>query len=385
MSPATVGLILQRIGPYHDARFEAAARVRPLSVIEFRTDDTVYAWAPVEKSSSYDRRRANAASLEHALSALSPEVLVCVGYSDPEVHRAMRWALRSGVPLVTCSDSTALDEPRRPLKEALKRQVVRCFSAGLAAGERATAYLGSLGLESSRVFRPWDVVDNDYFARAAAALRVGGPARDDLPEQFFLCVARFVAKKNLLTLVEAYARYAQSAGEHAWGLVFSGSGELEGQLREFAEQRGVAQRVRFTGFRQYGDLPALYARAQALVLPSVSDQWGLVVNEAMASGLPVLVSERCGCVPELVRENETGHVLDPTSAAQVAAVLERFARTDAAQRASMGRRAAQTVASFTPDAFAQGLWAAADHARSQPRRVGVSSRLAISALVALGS
>jgi glycosyltransferase involved in cell wall biosynthesis len=95
-----------------------------------------------------------------------------------------------------------------------------------------------------------------------------------------------------------------------------------------------------------------------LVLPSVSDQWGLVVNEAMAAGLPVLVSSRCGCAPDLVCEGGNGFAFDPENIEALAGRLAQVAGLDQARRAAMGRRSREMIKSFSPEAFAQGLEAA---------------------------
>ncbi len=318
-----------------------------------------------------------------ALETVRPDVVVCVGYSDPEVHRTVAWALRRGVPLVTCSDSTYDDEPRTRLKEALKRVVVSAFDSGLVAGIRSHEYLGTLGMDGDRRFSPWDVVDNEYFrlgAELARRTEAGSRARLGLPKRYFLCVARFVPKKNLGRLIEGYAEYARSHADAAWSLVLSGAGPDEGELRFRVAQAGLTSRVHFSGFLQYPDLPACYGLAEAFVLASDSDQWGLVVNEAMASGLPVIVSKRCGCAPDLVREGENGLVFDPDGASSLADALGRLAQMDPGRRAAMGVRSMQIIAGFSPEDFAVGLRAATECAVARRRRRGLLARTVVGAL-----
>jgi 1,2-diacylglycerol 3-alpha-glucosyltransferase len=359
-----VAFLVQRIGPYHHARLCAWAAARPgaIKVIEFRPADAVYAWTSVKESGGYLRRQTRSrAELCRALDELQPQAVVCVGYADPEIHQAMAWALRRRVPLVTCSDSTYDDEPRSWAKEALKRRIVAAFDAALVAGNRAHDYLERLGIGDDRRFQPWDVVDNGHFEHGSELSRNDGPAsreRLKLPPRYFLCVARFVPKKNLAGLVKAYARYARQAGHDAWSLVLSGTGPLEAELRAVVAAAGLDAQVYFPGFLQYPDLPACYGLAGALVLPSVSDQWGLVVNEAMAAGLPVLVSSRCGCAPDLVREDENGFAFDPENIEALAGRLTEVAGLGQARRAAMGQRSREIIAAYSPEAFARGLEAA---------------------------
>jgi glycosyltransferase involved in cell wall biosynthesis len=373
--------LVQRIGPYHHARLSAwaGARSGPTRVIEFRAGDTVYAWTPVDEGAEYERVQTRAeGEIARALDEFDPQVVVCVGYSDPEISRAMSWALRRKVPLVVCSDSTYDDEPRTAAREIVKRRLAAAFDAALVAGERAQDYLVSLGFKPQHLFRFWDVVDNLHFERGAAHARRHAAierARLRLPARYFLCVARFVPKKNLLRLLRAFARYVAGAGSEAWSLVLSGSGPEEAGLRAQVATAGLEAHVHFPGFLQYGDLPACYGLAEALVLPSETDQWGLVVNEAMAAGLPALVSSRCGCTPDLIREGKNGFVLDPRDEQAMAARLGQFAAMPESARVDMGRQSQEVIAPFSPAAFGAGLEGAIACALSRKRRTPWLTRL----------
>jgi 1,2-diacylglycerol 3-alpha-glucosyltransferase len=387
-STKSVAFLVQRMGPYHRARLRSLAADPSLSVhvLEFRADDPVYSWDPVDEAGGYDRLRVSSArELGRTLGKVRPDVVVCAGYSDAEIHRAAAWALRGGVPLVTCSDSNYNDEPRTWAKEALKRYLLSAFDAALVAGTRSHDYLETLGVGVDCRFWPWDVVDNAHFESGAdAARRAPGEAsaRLNLPEHYFLCVARFVPKKNLGGLVRAYARYVASAGESAWSLVLSGNGPLEDELRAQVAAAGLGSRVCFPGFLQYADLPACYGLAGALILPSESDQWGLVVNEAMAAGLPVLVSSHCGCAPDLVRDGENGFTFEPGEAAVLSGLLGRIAGMRPEGRSAMGARSREIVSGFTPEAFASGLKSAIGCALARRRGSGLVARAIVGALAA---
>jgi glycosyltransferase involved in cell wall biosynthesis len=366
--PESLVFLVQKIGPYHHARLNALAAAGEFRVtaLEFRVHDPVYAWQPVQAAGTYERRvAAGTRRLRSALEEIRPALVVCVGYADPEVQAAAAWALGRGLPLVTCSDSTFEDEPRSRLKEAFKRHLLRAFDAALVAGRRSRSYLASLGMADDRCFGPWDVVDNAHFDREAKRAR-GTPRAAGIPERYFLCVARFVGKKNLPGLMDSYAGYlrTQPAG---WDLVLSGSGPLEAELRERAASLGITSRVFFPGFLQYDALPAWYAHAGAFILPSTSDQWGLVVNEAMASGLPVLVSSRCGCAPDLVAEGRNGFTWDPADAAALTGLLERVSRLHPREREELGQRSQEMIAAFSPGSFARGLIAAIRRAQASRR------------------
>jgi glycosyltransferase involved in cell wall biosynthesis len=185
-----------------------------------------------------------------------------------------------------------------------------------------------------------------------------------LPEHYFLSCARFVEKKNLSTLVQAYAGYRDRAEAGRWPLVLVGDGPLRERLEEQVRTLGLTEHVHFPGFQQYEDLPAYYGRADAFILPSRYEQWGLVVNEAMAAGLPVLVSENCGCAPDLVAEGENGWTFAPDDPENLAQLMHRISGADV-DRTAMGRASRNRIRAWSPDTFAQNMTAAAETARQQ--------------------
>src|SRR5262249_43481894 len=146
-----------------------------------------------------------------------------------------------------------------------------------------------------------------------------------LPAHYFLACSRFTPKKNLAGLLEGYALYRQTAGKAAWSLVIAGEGELKNELLALRDRLRLGDKGQFAGHKSYHELPTYYGLASAFVHASTTEQWGLVVNEAMASGLPVLVSERCGCVGDLVQPGINGFLFDPSSPGAIAEAMEKIA------------------------------------------------------------
>jgi len=245
------------------------------------------------------------------------------------------------------------DRPRSWWTEWIKRQLVtRLFDGAFVGGERAQRYAESLGIPPGRIVRGYDVVDTPYFVRAAAEARAKAaqlrPALG-LPERYFLYVGRLSPEKNLPSLLRAYGAYRRVAPE-GWALLIVGSGPQESDLKQLAEELALPD-VHWPGFQQLDALPPFYALGSCLVLPSTSEPWGLVVNEAMAAGLPVIVSERCGCVPELVREGVNGFVFDPGDEAALTHTMIRVS-SDGCNVAEMGRASQQIISDYTPDTWA---------------------------------
>jgi len=323
MAPSLVGtdfriaIGYESFGPYHLARLNSVARRAPLLAIEFSRKSSIYGWQPTEtkdfhtETLSRDAMRARfsdiAAKLDKALSEFHPDVVFVPGWAAAEALAMLRWCRRAGVTAVVMSDSQEIDAPRVALKESLKGALLRQFDGAFVAGERHAAYLTKLGFHDRPVARGYDVVDNRHFAPSPMT---PPPSSREL----FLCCARLVAKKNLVVLLEAFRLFVDRVGTAAAPpLVIVGEGPMRAAIENERDRLGLKNVVKIPGFSEYAALPTFYQNARCFILPSSVEQWGLVVNEAMAAGCPVLVSERAGCVPELVRKGENGFTFDPTS------------------------------------------------------------------------
>lgn len=390
-----LAILFVRMGPYHLARLHALAAKVPgsLTVIECFRMDTTYAWKVEESSVPFrritllDRKddptstpQAIRAALAAELEAIRPACVAVAGWFSPMNIAAIAWCSRNRVPMIVMSESTHADSARSPFREFVKRRIVGLFSSALAGGQRHADYLENLGLHREQIFTPYDVVDNAHFASGADAARAAGPllrAKLDLPERFFLASGRFVPKKNFPLLLRAYAAYRNAHGAPGdWKLVLLGDGEGKAELLALRTKLGLGEHLQLPGFKQYDELPAYYGLAGAFVLPSTVEQWGLVANEALAAGLPLLASKRCGCTPDLVRVNENGFTFDPQDEKTLSDLLARIAGMDDPSRSRMAEASRAIVASFSPERFADGLCRARDCAlKAGPRRAGLIDRL----------
>jgi glycosyltransferase involved in cell wall biosynthesis len=375
-----VAIIFDNFGPYHLARLQAASFACDLLAIEVAGRSAVYAWdndptagkfkrtTLLEGDSASAPRGEIARRLEKALDEFRPAVVVVPGWASPAAWAAMRWCVRRGVAMIGMSESTAWDEPRAAWKEEVKRRLVRFFSAALAGGERHRDYLVQLGMAPDHIFPGYDAVDNLHFASGADAVRAKGTAARkalELPEHYFLASARFVDKKNLPGLLEAFAYYRSLCGGAAWSLVLLGDGALRSKLEQKCETLGLRDHVLLPGFRQYDELPAYYGLAGAFIHASTIEPWGLVVNEAAASGLPLLVSDRCGCAPELVHDGVNGFTFDPRNISELAEKMKQISAPEF-PRAAFGAASREIVAAWGPERFARGLSQAIEVALARP-------------------
>lgn len=317
------------------------------------------------------------------LDDLHPDVVAVAGWSDKLALAGIIWCVTRGVPVIVMSASQKSDFPRQMFKELLKRRIVALFGAAVVGGRPHVDYMKELGMPQENIFVGYDVVDNDYFARRSEEVRRdsgGWRKRLALPERYFLVCSRLVSKKNIPRVLEAYGKYHEATGKNAASLVIAGDGPMMCNIQERVAALEVSGKVKLAGQIGYSDIPSFYALALALVHASTTEQWGLVINEAMASGLPVLVSSRCGCVPDLVRDGVNGFTFDPYKVDVLAGLMAQIASSSDLDK--MGAESRRIVSSWTLDVFAENIWEAARNAAKRgPPRAGSMLRFFLRLLV----
>lgn len=356
------------MGPYHFARMSVLAK-QPgleLTVIETTATDD-HGWARHGQANGFhlitlsrnplspSECRATAGLYRSAVDTANPDLIVESGYADPSSRRTVL-EYRANHPrckLLLWSESTEFDHRRYAILELAKKCLVRQFDGALVAGQPHRDYMVKLGMPPERIAVIGGCVDNQMFRSKAETLRSQPHLRASLglPDRYFLYVGRFIPPKNLLFLLEAYRQYRNALASSPWDLVLVGDGCQRKDCEEFVRKHRL-DGVHFKGTIQPGQLPAYYAFAGCFVLPSISEPWGLVVNEAMASGTPVLVSNRCGCVVDLITPGVTGLLFDPMSVTDLATKLQLVTKGEI-NLCTLAAAAQQRVDMYSPDLYGQ--------------------------------
>ncbi len=295
-----------------------------------------------------------------ALLGAFPDVIVCGGYNYVAAWQAALWSRRRGVPFLLWVESTASDSRRNyPWVEFLKARFIKRCAGFVAAGESSREYLLSFGIASRSVFTAPNAVDVDLFARRSNEIRQHAEASRALwrlPSRYILSVGRLVREKGVFDLLQAYAALPVTIRSEV-GLVFVGSGREEAELRRRAARINPGE-VQFRGFCQREHLPQFYALAEVFVLATHSDTWGLVVNEAMSCGVPVICTSVAGCARDLLRDGWNGRVVSSQDPVALTGALGQVcAGPDL--RELMGQRSAQRISAYSPQACAEGIARAA--------------------------
>lgn len=302
--------------------------------------------------------------LTHGL-AFKPDVVLLTGYYDPAQLLLGLVLKLKGCRIVLQNESTSLDNLRTGWREQIKRAFVKLCDGYFCFGTRAANYLIELGATPSRILVENNAVVDNAGLRATylAALpnREQEQKARQLPPKNLIYVGRLIPIKNLTGLIEAFCEACRANPTANWGLILLGEGEQKAILQAQVNALTMSDKIHFLPGCDWQDVPRFLALADALVLPSQSEPWGLVVNEAMACGLPVLVSDRCGCVDDLVQDGQNGYRFDPNQPDQLADRIGQLLRLPAGDLARMGTQSARIVEAFDPNTVGKAMYDALVH------------------------
>lgn len=372
-------VVFINIGAYHAARLQAAysacqSREWKFTAVQVTDDTLEHNWGsflsnlsmPIETllpvaSKSLDIRKETFSSgankaLKQCLNQLKPNVVVLPGWSFPFTREGLKWCYQYKALSILMSESKEDDAPRTWWRELIKSWLIKPYKAALVGGQAHKRYLIKLGMPTNAIFLGYDVVGND-FLQPDKIQSLPSP----LKKPYFLAINRFVPKKNLLFLISSYADYRRTVGNSAWDLILSGDGQQRPQIEQLIADLGLKDVVHLPGFLQQDELLPYFAHANCFIHASIQEQWGLVVNEAMAAGLPVLVSNRCGCFEDLVIEGLNGFGFDPENSQQLTDLMLKVSSKEI-DLAKMGKAALEHIQKFSTDYFAQGLMQAVEYA-----------------------
>jgi glycosyltransferase involved in cell wall biosynthesis len=294
------------------------------------------------------------------------DAVLCLGWHLKSMLQAVWAAKRLGLPVMVRGDSqldTARSAPKRLIKACVYPIGLRAFDAALYVGARSKAYYRHYGYPQDQLIFSPHCVDNGWFkARATAgeraALRQERGIADDATVVLF--AGKLVPFKRPLDIVAAAAQLRVDGTRVE--MMVAGAGELEAELQREASACDVP--LHLLGFQNQTRMPAAYATCDMLVLPSDGrETWGLVANEALACGRPIVVSDACGCAEDLAADGTVGQIFAVGDASALARAVGRTARampSASAIEAKSNR--------YSLDAAAGGIAAAVEICRRQPRR-----------------
>jgi len=367
-----LAMLTEIISPYRIPLFNALAQQEELDlqvIFLAETDPELRQWQVYREEIKFPyvvlpswRKRVGGFNLllnrgvGSALRNAAPNAILCGGYNYFASWQALFWARSRRIPFLLWSESNLQDQRHgHAAVEMLKEEFFRLCGGFVVPGKSAADYLRAHKIKDELIFTAPNAVDNNFFAAGAAAARQQADVHRrelNLPDRYFLFVGRLVAAKGVFDLQAAYAKLDERTRQRV-GLVFVGDGAVRGQLeREAATiSPGV---IKFAGFVLREQLPTYYALAEMLILPTHSDTWGLVVNEAMGCGLPVILSSVAGCAADLVRENWNGLLIPPKDVTFLASAMQSVASSQKLS-ASMGANSTTHITRYSPQEWSQAI------------------------------
>lgn len=357
-------VFFSNFGPYHIARARALNSIASVeaSFIEIAGSEKKYSWNADVKDNDPKIYTVFKGSFEDApllsvfrecvrkIEELKADVLFIPGYHEKLWILLALWSKIRNKRTILMYDSHFLDHPRDKLKEQFKSLLIKnLFNRAFVAGIASKDYLKSLGFRGN-IWMGYDVVDNDYFRDGAKEILSSQP--------YFIAINRLVAEKNIISLLHGYSLY-HKLSPAPWKLLIVGDGPLEAEIREEINAINLEASVELRGFLQVDKVRPLLQEAGALILYSISEPWGLVVNEGLAARLPVIVSNRAGAAYDLVTQGKNGFIVSPYDISELAHSMLRVEYLTLEQRISFANHSEALLTHFTPETWAETIIAAA--------------------------
>lgn len=324
-------------GPMHVDRCEAVVRWLQVSHevvgLELFSQSDVYEWQSVAGKTFEKRTLLPGGSFSETGSfALAAEIVAaCLRgkvryvffchYDQKAIFLAALLLRLAGRNVYTMGCSKFDDYERKLWREVLKSLFLLPYMGAISSGRRARDYLRFLGLPARVIATEYNTLSIERIrSQAGVAAAPDGVAYD---VRHFTIVARLIEKKNLAMAIDAYAIYRERV-QAPRDLHICGSGVLEGDLRSQVEALGLSTHIIFEGFVQTSSISVVLGQTLALVLPSKEEQFGNVVIEALAMGVPVILSDNCGARDQLVRSAVNGFVVEPDNPRGLAYFMARL-------------------------------------------------------------
>ena len=344
-------LVWDRLGDYHRARAEALRSVQDkyeVLTADLGSADQLYQWDSSETSTHYSLSKKRVEEGDYfkrvtrflaLLLFKRVKIVGLAGYGRLTYITFIFLAKLFGKKVIVFAESWY---GRRDSKNRMKANFIRIFVDGLfVSGKRAEGFFRkTLGLRKKRLKTGYSVVDNEHFKARNTVTR----KLEEYPH--ILCVARFSREKNHERMIDAFLR---SEAAKVYQLKLVGAGPLHTMLQKRFSQR---TEIIFASWTSYEDLPNLYRQSAALILPSSFEPWGLVINEAMSAGLPLLVAKQVGCLPELATE-ENSFVFDAYRTQEIRQAFDNFNALDYRERAKMGKVSIELIKSLDTISWAK--------------------------------
>lgn len=374
MRPRNVALLSNFLAPYRiELMGELAARFEKLSILLSTPMEPDRDWKPVwgDLPVHIQRNLSISVRVRHPqfadrtmiqipydtvpqLARRRPDVVVAGELGARTAQAAIyRRLFRRGKLVIWATLSERTEENRGLLRRCLRRILLRSADAVIVNGESGARYVSRFGVDKARIFRAPQTTRIEPFLELPST-------RPDALRRRLLYSGQLIPRKGLLAFAAALAEWGAQHAEQSVEIGLVGDGPARAGLTSFQWPRNVT--ARFFGSVEYQRLPEIYGQAGMLVLPTLADEWGLVVVEAMAAGLPVLGSLYSQAVEELVVDGRNGWTFRPDHPSGMRSAIHRALSASVGELNQMAENARQDISGLTPSAMAEQMAAAINYA-----------------------
>jgi 1,2-diacylglycerol 3-alpha-glucosyltransferase len=325
---------------------------------------------PDDEMESISCDKANA-EVRKKLGEISPDIVFAGAIAFPSGAAAVRWGVENNRRVVIFDDARLEDTPRSFFVNLVKRTIYSGVDGILTSSPMMNKTYSYFGFAEEQIFHGVTVVDNSFW-QIADTLNFR-----NLPDNFFLTIGRQIPKKNLKFLLKSYLEYSGIVADPK-KLVLVGEGPERPGLEDFVRENNL-DNVHFLPYLSQEDLRSIYKQALCFILPSLySETWGLTVNESMASGLPVLVSNQIGCASTIVREGINGYTFSPEHQEELTEVLLKIHEMPESEIKTMGKMSLEIISEWGLERFCTGVDEAIRYVSAHHRKkTGLMTRLAL--------
>ena len=294
-----------------------------------------------------------------ALNKINPDVVVGGAIAFPSGALSTAWVKKNKKKIVIFDDTKKENVVRSKMVDFIKQQIYHCVDAVIYPSSSEWMDTGNYwGFKKEQIFGGIDVVDNSFWDKKRNNKTQRKP--------YFLSVGRLLACKNYLFLLEVYNNYRKAVGEKdAYDLILIGNGPMRSQIEDYLQFNHL-HGVSLLDFVQQEDLAGFYKNAEAFILPSYQETWGLVINEALASGTVVFASTACGATNSLIVDGEDGYKFSPYNKKELFDKLVSFQSLSSETKCQMKMCGKEIVGNWGLDKFVQGVYDAISYVASCP-------------------
>lgn len=300
-------------------------------------------------------------AINNKLNELSPDIIIAGAIAFPSGALSTAWAKKNRKKIIIFDDAKASDVQRSNLINFIKQNIYN----GVDAMIYPSIEWEETGLfwkfKKEQLFYGLDVVDNSFWQQ-------NYESKIEIDQKYFLSIGRHIPDKNFTFMLNAYKDYKKKFKEKSYKLVLVGEGNERAKIETFIHKNQLSKDVILLSFLQQRDLIAIYHKAEAFIIASKQETWGLVINEAMACGLPIIASEKCGATRTLVKENINGYTFSPFDEKELTEKLCCFHSLTENDKKRMKEASLKIISDWNLDRFTKSCHEAIQYVNGAKRK-----------------